>query len=364
VVRLLSSRFDKLFQSSPSTSDQVESDPIRILTTDTEFYSLTRQMNRFMELPKSCFDILVVEAQPAASLLARIARKLRGGDSSEGELNSSLRVDMVYVSQITYTQQLLIPNIRQFVESLRSVLGPNNGTIVIDGYHGCGAVPTSLAGVDAVYVAGMLKHMSSSDNMAFAVLPTSVHSTCRPMLTGWLADLSVLGGTSPGISMGSAVNFTPGYQLMGSTPSFHTTLLTFNAVMDVWAKHGMSVDFAHEHVMQLQEAFLGGLQEYEASASTVGNDLPSTGKPTGHKVINSSTLSSWSRHDARASRSHTLVFVTQDPSEAAAAVAQFHALGIAIDSRKCFIRIGFGLNHSLQDVARLVDVVRLTSAVV
>ena len=125
--------------------------------------------------------------------------------------------------------------------------------IILDGYHGFAALPTDLAEVagDCCYVAGMLKHAGDrlapdvvafgpgcvrasclwgsmscrssvhstresyrsccacpagcGANCAFMTLPTQLAATVRPVLTGWLADPSVLSPSSTGISFGSEV---------------------------------------------------------------------------------------------------------------------------------------------------------------
>ena len=46
--------------------------------------------------------------------------------------------------QIAYTQQTLLPDVAAFVQVVRASLGPGSGTIVIDGSHAFGAVPTVL----------------------------------------------------------------------------------------------------------------------------------------------------------------------------------------------------------------------------
>lgn len=125
---------------------------------------------------------------------------------------------------------------------------PTAPLIILDGYHGFAALPTDLAEVagDCCYVAGMLKHAGDrvppaavafgpgcvrasmscrssvhstrgsnghccshpagcGANCAFMTLPTQLAAAVRPVLTGWLADLSVLSPSSTGISFGSEV---------------------------------------------------------------------------------------------------------------------------------------------------------------
>jgi hypothetical protein len=45
-------------------------------------------------------------------------------------------------AQVAYTQQTLVSDVPAFVRLVRASLGPGSGTIVIDGYHAFGALPT------------------------------------------------------------------------------------------------------------------------------------------------------------------------------------------------------------------------------
>lgn len=55
------------------------------------------------------------------------------------------------------------------------------------------------------------------------------------------------------------------------------------------------------------------------------------------------------------SRSHTLVFDQPCPADAKAVVEALRkSHGIEIDSRKTYVRIGFGFNHNPEDVDRLL----------
>lgn len=269
-----------------------------------EFYSVTRQLNRLAESSSSRVDVIAVPASPPRTLGERIGEAIEraGGGGA---------IDFVYVSQITYTQQTLIPDIPDFVRGVRAHLGPGNGLIIIDGYHGFGAVPTDLSGVDAVYVSGVLKHVGAGANLAFAVLPPSCSDQLRPVLTGWLADLAVLSPTSDGVKLGTKVGYTPGFSLMGSTPSFHSSVLLFNQVMRLWKEHNITVDYVHTHVLALHDRFMAGLRSMEENG--VQNPFINTDRLLFHEDETS----------VRVSRSHTLTF-SQDSAEHAAKVILQH----------------------------------------
>lgn len=79
---------------------------------------------------------------------------------------------VIYISQLTYLQQTLVPSIPALVGGLRAAAGAAAGAggqatapereplIIVDAYHGFMALPTELgsAAGDCCYVAGLLKH--------------------------------------------------------------------------------------------------------------------------------------------------------------------------------------------------------------
>ena len=243
---------------------------LRVLTSDTEFYSITRQLNRLAgwlwgSLPAQHSAAMHVStnsnAAPhlAASLCCRTAAAaaeagLAAVDVVPAEPAATFperccvavasagatgqQYDFVYLSQTTYlTQRTLIPSIPSLVRGLRAAAtaapaapaqaaegsaqaaAGAGGTrqlvmpdqqlqqpmIIIDGYHGFCALPTDLSEVaeDCCYVAGLLKHAGCGANCAFVTLPARL--AARPVLTGWLADPSVLAPGSSGIQNGSEV---------------------------------------------------------------------------------------------------------------------------------------------------------------
>jgi len=142
--------------------------------------------------------------------------------------------------------------------------------------------------------------------------------------------------------MGDEVGYSDGLRLMGSTPSFHSSMALFNHVMRLWVAHHITVPFAHNHVTRLQERFLNGLKKLEASGAM-------------NVFISSTRIAMSSSSNIR---SHTLVFLQSSPDDAKRAVDMLKSQGIAIDCRKTFLRIGFGLNHNPEDVDRLLSALK------
>ena len=195
------------------------SQPLRILTTDAEFYSLTRQLNRFIEeLPPSAIQVETVAIAPVATFPERFASRVRQQRERCGS-GAGYGFDFIYASQVVYsTQETIVPDVPRFATMVCEALGTlqqqsavpmavvatrddaPRPIFILDAYHAFGAVPTDLgavyaSGVEMIYLSGMLKHVGASANCAFMVIPPSLQGSAsmRPLLTGWLADPSVLG---------------------------------------------------------------------------------------------------------------------------------------------------------------------------
>ena len=400
VMRMLSTRLGALMVSPPAAPVADGDAPapcLRILTTDTEFYSLTRQLNRFAELQSERIVIESVPIEPLGTFPARFA----------SQAGVAPGYDFVYASQCVYsTQETIVPDVPAFAaavgQALIAAAAAGNRcwwaqgagavavvvppTFILDGYHGFGAIPTDLSkvhpqqppsgaagaavqGVETIYVSGMLKHVASGANCAFMVLPPAVAAELRPLLTGWLADPSVLGPESAGIKLGSDVGYMSqmgpdtGLALMGSTPALAPCLLTFNEVMRAWAVRGITVALVHAHVMRLHARFIAGLEQLEAEAATAaangaGGASGERGPKEEARAAGGISIGILHSLLPAAHRSHTLVFDQPEAGRAKAVVETLRKRHkLEVDSRKTYVRVGFGFNHHAEDVDRLLAAV-------
>ena len=196
-ARLLSS----LPPAAGSNTGGPQSSPLHVLTSDAEFYSLTRQLNRAAEAGWA--RVAAVPSEPAASFPERCCAAIAA--AAAGDPFSA-----VCVSQISYTQRTLLPDVAAFVEAAAAAGAAGPGPpplLVIDGYHSFAAVPTDLSAAAGrcCYVGGLLKHAGCGPNAAFATVPAAMAERLRPVLTGWLADPSVLAPGGEGVRLGSEV---------------------------------------------------------------------------------------------------------------------------------------------------------------
>jgi selenocysteine lyase/cysteine desulfurase len=288
-----------------------EGKPLRILTTDGEFHSFARQAARLEELPR--VRVTRVPTEPFASFDDRFA------DAARGEQ------DLVYLSQVFFNSGFVAD-----VERLVAAVSRPETMVVIDGYHGFCAVPTSLRAVEGrvFYLGGGYKYAQAGEGFGYMHVPAGCE--LRPVNTGWFSRFSSL--TAP---QGTGVVYpNDGFRFWGAT--FEPTgAYRFNAAMDLWQRLGLTVAGVHAHVQKLQERFLAGLETAAPRALPAATLVtPRDLRRQGH-------------------------FLTFRFPEAPGLFDALRAKGVETDLRGDRIRFGFGLYHDAEDVDALL--VRLRS---
>lgn len=213
-------------------------DPLRILTTDAEFTSFARQAARLEELPR--VQITRVPVEPFETFEARFREAVAGSDH-----------DLVYLSQVFYNSGFVVRDLQAIVGSVRNPAA----LVVIDGYHGWCAVPTSLRAIEdrAFYLAGGYKYAMSGEGVCFLHVPFGCR--LRPVDTGWYS----LFGRLSDVPAGRVEYAEDAFRFWGATFD-PTGLYRFNAVMDWMDGVGLSVEAIHDHAKSLQERFLESLE--------------------------------------------------------------------------------------------------------
>lgn len=280
--------------------------PARVLATDGEFHSFSRQLRRLEEAGLA--QVERVAAEPGESFAARFAQAAaRGGH------------ELVYFSQCFYNSGYRVTDLAALVGAV-----PERDTlVVIDGYHGFMAVPTDLAAVAgrAFYLAGGYKYAMAGEGAVFMHCPPGYGE--RPVDTGWFAGFGALSTGTAGVPYAAG-----GLRFMGATfdPS---GLYRFNAVMDWLDAHRLTPGMIHAHVQALQERFLLGVEQARVEALSTARLVPPRGQPRGNFLC--------FRH-ARAAEAYT----------------RLQARDVMVDYREDRLRVGFGIYHDASDIDELV----------
>lgn len=278
--------------------------PARILTTDSEFHSVRRQVARLEE------DGLVVVTRVAQEPIADFPTRFAAAAQTGGH-------DLVFFSQVFFNSGYAVPDLAALVGAV-----PDHETLIaIDGYHGFMALPTDLSPIAdrAFYIAGGYKYAMAGEGACFLHAPPGYGA--RPRDTGWYAAFGALAG-----SQDRRVPYgTDGSRFLGSTfdPSGLYRLL---AVLDLLAERDIGVPAIHAHVLALQQDFAAALDR--AGLPDLARDRLLVPLDTPH-------------------RGHFLTYRT----EAAGAIDErLQVAGIIVDHRDDRLRFGFGLYHDIEDV--------------
>ena len=168
--------------------------PIKIVTTDGEFHSLRRQLNRLKVLN---IDIEVVPVQPSSTLSERIIDKLDD------------KTDAVMVSAVFFATSEIFKEVGLVAKAAASAGIP----CLVDAYHALNVVPFNLnlwQLESAFVVAGGYKYCQAGEGNCMLRIPQDYQGS--PIITGWYAEFDVL-EQAPG-----KVGFGPGQSAFaGST---------------------------------------------------------------------------------------------------------------------------------------------------
>lgn len=147
----------------------------RILTTDAEFHSIRRQMDRLSEEP--WVEIVRVPGYPAADVAERLAAAVDD------------RTACVLVSAVFFERGHVVPGLERVAE----VSARHGVELLVDAYHALGAIPFRLSehGIEAAYVVGGgYKYLQLGEGNCF--LRTPPDCALRPVITGWFSEFAEL----------------------------------------------------------------------------------------------------------------------------------------------------------------------------
>lgn len=277
--------------------------PVRILSTGSEFHSFARQSRRWEESGLALIDR--VDTEPFATFQDRFAAEAAAGAH-----------DLIYLSSVMFDSGFLVEDMKGLVDSV-----PNESTFfVIDGYHQFMARPVDLSRIEnrAFFIAGGYKYAMSGEGVCFMHCPPGYGP--RPVDTGWYAGFGQL---EAGVTDIVPYN-SDGSRFAGATfdPS---GIYRLGSVLRWLEEIGFTPEKIHEHVVDLQEAFL-------ESDPLLGELIPERGAERGN-------------------------FLTFRTDEAGDLYGRLHEAGVITDYRGDRLRIGFGIYHDEADVDRLTKVI-------
>ncbi|MBC7464438.1 MAG: aminotransferase class V-fold PLP-dependent enzyme [Bdellovibrio sp.] len=211
----------------------------RVLTTDSEFHSFDRQIERLKE--DSSVHVDKIATLPFKSFEIRFIEAIQKN-----------KYELIFLSQVFFNSGLAVQSLENIVRAVQD----SNTVIVVDGYHGFMALPTDLSSLEdrIFYLGGSYKYAQGGEGCCFMHVPKN--SALRPLYTGWFAGFSELTQKK-----GENVSYpNNGLRFAGSTMDY-SALYRLQAVLQLFEKEGLTVERMHGHVQQLQKNFLAHLKD-------------------------------------------------------------------------------------------------------
>jgi len=157
----------------------------RLVTTDAEFHTIRRQIDRLAE---EGIDVVKEAARPVATLAERLASRV---DS---------RTACVMVSSVLFDTAEIVPHLDVVAATCRL----HGAHLLVDAYHHLNVVPfdvTTMGLADAFVTGGGYKYCQLGEGNGFLRVPPGTR--WRPVLTGWFAEFDALERTgTAGVSYG------------------------------------------------------------------------------------------------------------------------------------------------------------------
>jgi kynureninase len=146
----------------------------RLVTTDGEFHTIRRQLDRLAEDGR--LEIVKVKATPVPSLSERLAAAV------------DRRTAAVLVSSVLFASARIVPDLPQVARAARTA----GAELLVDAYHHLNVVPFALAGLeDAFVVGGGYKYCQLGEGNCFLRVPPE-RDDLFPRVTGWFSEFAKL----------------------------------------------------------------------------------------------------------------------------------------------------------------------------
>jgi len=194
----------------------------RIVTTDGEFHTIRRQLDR---LGEEGVEIVKVAVDPLDTLAERVAEEVDD------------RTSCAMISSVLYGSGLIVPGL----STVADACAHHGAEMLIDAYHSLGVVPFTLDRMEQAFVVGGgYKYLQMGEGNCMLRVPPDCE--LRPVVTGWFsefAELADAGGSGEvaygrGAARFAGSTFDPTSQYRGA------------AVLDFFDGQGLTVDFLRE----------------------------------------------------------------------------------------------------------------------
>lgn len=217
----------------------------RIVTTDAEFHSARRLLQRLAE---EGIELVIVASQPSADVGARMAEVL------------DARTAAVIVSSVFYDSGELAGGLELLCEACER----DGAALLIDVYHHLNVVPFALReqGLERAYIiGGGYKYCQLGEGNGFLRAPEGC--TLRPVITGWFAELEAPDARAAGDPFESLHGAAPSHASPPQVRYGSSRTRFAGATYDPTSHYRAAEVFDFFERMQLTPALLRALSQHQ-----------------------------------------------------------------------------------------------------
>ena len=269
----------------------------RVLSSDSEFHSFSRQSRRLAEAGSIQLDL--VPTNPIASFADRLVK-----------LAQRLQPNLLYVSHVFFDSGWSFDSFASLIDEI-----DDHVLVVIDGY------PVDWAPWQdrCFYLAGGYKYAMAGEGCCFMHCPPNYGA--RPINTGWYASFGSLAQPQKQITYPA-----DGQRFRGSTYD-PTSIYRFNAVMQWMLDQGLDAATLYRRSMEVQDLFLAAVETKDLCIGTLLSNPDGSMRPR---------------------------FLTYVNPRASDISQELMDRDVITDYRGDRLRIGFSIYHDEEDIERLV----------
>lgn len=208
---------------------------IKVLTTDSEFYSFKRQAYRLQEV--GAIELTEVPVEPFHDFEQRFLNEAQSSD-----------FDFIFLSHV-YFNSGYVADLSVLLDELVKKKTP----VFVDGYHGFMAVPFDFSKYEnkIFYTAGAYKYAASGEGCCFMYVPNNFK--LNPVNTGWFAGFNELS------SEFKSVHFPEGAErFMGSTMDY-TAMFRLKAYLSELKSKSIVLSEIQQYINSLKDYFIQNL---------------------------------------------------------------------------------------------------------
>lgn len=218
---------------------------IKVLTSDSEFHSFSRQIKIFEE--QGLAEVTRLKTEPYSTFTEAL------------QANLAQDFDLIFFSHVFFNSGIVLD--QKDLDLIYQKTKASQTLVVLDAYHSFMALPFSMKAYEDhfFYLAGSYKYAGAGEGFCFLYVPPKFQ--LHPIYSGWFADFSGLSHKNQKINYDSGAS-----SLAGSTLDY-STMYKLLSVFEQYERLNITQTDIHQNVLAKQKAFLQALTEIPKSIS-------------------------------------------------------------------------------------------------